>query len=172
MNRLLKAATTFVLHAALSAALASEGNHSANVYDLRGVFLGAVQTSQPVEKLQMRRLPSKKFLARNGQSDNLAAGIYFVTPSNFSMNSFPLSAVAGFGFENVTEKYLREDQRSSGDVEAADINNDGRIDIVFSIYAPLFDMQADYRPRVWIQTAQGIFVDETVSRLPQLNAPT
>ncbi|MGH7451387.1 MAG: T9SS type A sorting domain-containing protein, partial [bacterium] len=146
--------------------------HSAKVYDLRGVFIGAMQTSQPVEKLQMRILPAKKILARNGQQDNLAAGIYFVAPSNFIVNPYPASAVAGFGFENVTAKYLPQDRRSSGDVETADINNDGRIDVVFSSYAALFDTLADYRPRLWIQTAQGNFVDETVSRLPRLNAPT
>jgi hypothetical protein len=172
MNRLLKTTIALVLHATLSVALASEGNYAANVYDLRGVFVGAMQTSRPVEKLQVRMLTAKKILARNGQLDNLAAGIYFVTPPNFAMNPSPLPTVAEFGFENVTAKYLPQDQRSVGDVEIADVNNDGRIDIVFSSYAAFFDPLADYRPRLWIQTAQGNFVDETVLRLPPLNAPT
>ncbi|MBC8526382.1 MAG: T9SS type A sorting domain-containing protein [Candidatus Cloacimonetes bacterium] len=147
---------------------AQESDYSADVYDIRGAFVGTIQLSDPIENLQIRLLSPTTLMSKNGEQNRISAGIYFFTPPNFVMNSEDLS-FREFGFEDVTEEYLPLEEWDAGDIETADINGDGLIDIVFSIY--YYDENLDSRPRIWIQTSEGNFVDETDSRIPDLQAP-
>ena len=140
-----------------------------NLYNIRGTLIGSMQISQHPEKIQPILLPPSKILSRNGVEIDVPAGIYFISPINFTEIPTMFYQRDEFGYEDVTDEYLPSEEWSAGDIEIADMNGDGKDDIVFSI--DYYDESIDSRPRIWIQTPDGNFIDETDIRIPDLQAP-
>lgn len=151
------------------ALIAGESGFSARVYDLNGRLLGAIAPDRPTSSAGLFALNPTPMLAGSGERKVLAAGIYLVVPSAAPPE---ISAGGIFGFVDVTDTYLPAEQWDAGQIHAADLNGDGRDDIVVTRATVTCDSNdADYRPRVWIQTEQGNFVDETDARIPPIYAP-
>ncbi len=144
--------------------------HSVNIYDIRGSYIEAIKVSNPVDEIQIRAIQPATYITTKGDEIKLAAGVYY-----FAQNSQNISAqntiLNEFGFIDVTNIYLPLEEWEAGDVETADLNEDGLLDIVFSLHSSSYDGYSDYRPRVWIQTPQGNFVDETELRIPATSTP-
>jgi hypothetical protein len=148
---------------------AIENSHYCNLYNINGILIGSMQISQHPEKIQSILLPSSKILSRDGEEIDVPAGMYFIFPNHLT-NSPPIPFQRDeFGYEDVTDEYLPLYEWDAGDIEIADMNEDGRNDIVFSILN--YDESIDSRPRIWIQTPNGNFIDETDIRIPDLQAP-
>lgn len=154
----------------LGISLADEDYQSINVYDIRGIFIDAIKVSNSVDEIQMRAIQPSTYITTKGDEISLAAGVYYFAPSYLDIvdNNTILNE---FGFLDVTNTCLPLDEWEAGDVEIADLNEDGLLDIVFSLYTSTYDGYSDYRPRVWIQTPEGSFVDETDLRIPATSAP-
>ena len=144
-------------------------NNYCNLYNINGTLVGSMQISQHPEKIQPILLPPSKILSRNGVEIDVPAGIYFISPFHFTGIPTMFYQRDEFGYEDVTDEYLPLHEWDAGDIEIADMNEDGRNDIVFSILN--YDESIDSRPRIWIQTPNGDFIDETDSRIPDLQAP-
>ncbi len=143
----------------------------ANIFDYRGKFIGKIQTSHPNDRPLPIALTQTQTVTRNNESVEVAVGIYFIAPPDFTGSiSSPLS-IRNFGFEDVTEEYLPNEELEAGDIETADVNGDGKEDIIFSLNTFICDSTTDYRPRIWIQTTDGSFVDETLDRMPDVSTP-
>jgi len=153
----------------LGTSFANSGYQSANIYDIRGIFIDAIKVSNAVDEIQIRAIQPATYITTKGDKISLAAGVYYFAPSYLDIESNN-TILNEFGFLDVTNIYLPLDEWKAGDVETADLNDDGLLDIVFSLHA-LYDGYSDYRPRVWIQTPEGNFIDETDSRMPPTSTP-
>ncbi len=152
------------------AAAADSGNDAANVFDIQGRFLGCLDWPHPLNKGQAVALPAGSVLVRNGGFYNLAAGIYFLAPAQTTQNPGDM-ILDEFSFIDVTEEYLPLEEWDAGAVENGDLNNDGFEDIVFTRYPFYYDEEDDYRPRIWMQTPEGYFIDESETRIPPVSTP-
>ncbi len=148
---------------------ATENSNYCNLYNIRGCLVGSIQISKSPEQIQPLYLSPTKILSENGSEIEIPAGIYFISPINFTEIPTMFYQRDEFGYEDVTDEYLPFEEWSAGDIEIADMNGDGKDDIVFSIY--YYDESIDSRPRIWIQTPDGNFIDETDIRIPDLQAP-
>ncbi|MBI4547812.1 MAG: VCBS repeat-containing protein [Ignavibacteriae bacterium] len=151
--------------------IGGDKNYTANVFDLHGRFLGTIQTSERVSAVQARALRSEVITSRHERLMNLTDGIYFLAAPGEQIT--PPSTSQGFGFADVTSTYLPQQEWNAGQLKTADLNGDARDDIVFTrtlIYCD--SLSTDTRPRVWIQTPNGSYVDETDSRIPDIFAPS
>ena len=140
-----------------------------DIFDISGKYICSTEINYP-EKSENIIIVNSNFLYEFGKCDSkLSNGIYIASkPQNgkvLKSNNF----IRDFGYEDVTDEYLPLEEWSAGDIEVADMNGDGRIDFVFSI--DYYDESIDSRPRIWIQTPDGNFIDETDSRIPDLQAP-
>jgi len=148
---------------------AIENNNFYNLYNINGTLVGSMQISQHPEKIKPILLPPSKILSINDEEIEIPAGIYFISPINFTEIPTMFYQRDEFGYEDVTDEYLPLEEWDAGDIEIADMNGDGKEDIVFSIN--YYDDILDSRPRIWIQTPTGNFIDETDIRIPALQAP-
>ncbi len=154
----------------LIAGVADSGNDVANVFDIQGRFLGCLDWSHPLNKGQAVALPAGSVLVRNEGFYNLAAGIYFLAPAQTTDNPGDM-ILDEFSFIDVTEEYLPLEEWDASAVENGDLNNDGFEDIVFARYSYYYDGEGDYRPRIWMQTPEGDFIDESEARIPPVSTP-
>ena len=154
----------------LIAAVADSGNDLTNVFDIQGRFLGCLDWPHPLSKGQAVALPAGSVLVRNGGFYNLAAGIYFLAPAQTTKNPRDM-ILDEFSFIDVTEEYLPLEEWDASAAENGDLNNDGFEDIVFVRYPYHYDGEGDYRPRIWMQTPEGDFIDESESRIPGTSTP-
>ena len=148
---------------------AIENNNFYNLYNINGTLVGSMQISQHPEKIQPILLPPSKILSIDGEEIDVPAGMYFISPIHFTEIPTMFYQRDEFGYEDVTDEYLPLYEWDAGDIEIADMNGDSRIDIIFSIFS--YNDTLDSRPRIWIQTPTGNFIDETDSRIPDLQAP-
>lgn len=151
-------------------AFAGAGGTFAKIYDLNGRFVGIISPgSNPAER-GLCALASMPVRTSSGSMKTLAAGVYLIDPA--AVNAADTASSGALGFVDVSASYLPQDSWPAGEVHTADVNGDGRVDIVFTIASPTCDTAgADLRPRVWIQTPEGNFVDETDARIPPVSAP-
>jgi hypothetical protein len=149
---------------------ADSGNDAANVFDIQGRFLGCLDWPHPLDKGQAVALPAGSVLVRNGGFYNLAAGIYFLASAQTTQNPGDM-ILDEFSFIDVTEEYLPLEEWDASAVENGDLNNDGFEDIVFARYSYYYDGEGDYRPRIWMQTPEGDFIDESETRIPPVSTP-
>lgn len=158
----------FILHCLFIQIIPADHNeNTSRIYDIYGRFVGLTRLVPSPQKVEARALKQMVITADDGKQMNIAAGVYFVTPSNFSDPMLAGGNVGEFAFRNVTADVLPSEQWKASDVEIADLNGDGKEDIVFSISTPYCLENIDTRPRVWVQTTTGNFVDETELRIPQ-----
>jgi hypothetical protein len=148
------------------ALFAADNNAFLDVYDLRGALVGKILSTRAVDKPEVRRFRSGEVVTVGERPIEFSAGLYIVAPPSFGGAGGGLAVRPSFGFQDMTAAYLPAALWPAGDVEAADLNGDGRIDIVCSRSDIYCDSILNACPRVWIQTAQGTFVDETSSRMP------
>ncbi|MCK5051995.1 MAG: VCBS repeat-containing protein, partial [Candidatus Cloacimonetes bacterium] len=140
-----------------------------DIFDISGKYICSTEINYP-EKSEDIIIVSSNFLYEFGKCDSkLSNGIYIVSKPKNSKVLKPNNFNRDFGYEDVTDEYFPFEEWSAGDIEIADINGDGNEDIVFSIN--YYNESLDSRPRIWIQTPTGNFIDETDSRIPDLQAP-
>ncbi len=140
-----------------------------NIFNISGKYICSTEINYP-EKSGDILVVNSNFLFELGKcGSQLSNGIYIVSKSKNSnvLNQNKLNR--DFGYEDVTSEYLPIEEWDAGDIEVADLNGDGKMDIVFSIN--YYDEILDSRPRIWIQTPTGNFIDETDIRFPALQAP-
>ena len=154
----------------LIVAAADSGNDVANVFDIQGRFLGCIDWPHPLNKGQAVALPAGSVLLKNGACRSMSAGIYFLVPAQTTQNPGDM-ILDEFSFIDVTEEYLPLEEWDASAVENGDLNNDGFEDIVFSRYSSYYDGEGDYRPRIWMQTPEGDFIDESEARIPPVSTP-
>ncbi len=140
-----------------------------DIFDISGKYICSTEINYP-EKSKDIIIVNSNFLNEFGKYDSkLSNGIYIVSKSKDSKVLKPNNFNRDFGYEDVTDEYFPFEEWSAGDIEIADMNGDGNEDIVFSIDS--HDESIDSRPRIWIQTPAGNFIDETESRIPAIQAP-
>ncbi len=137
-----------------------------NLYDIRGRFVGSIGNPNSFTTIQALVTPSPIKVMYNNQILNIATGFYYAIPSKLDTMSVKSFLSKGFGFEDVTSSFLPSQQWDAVDIATFNVNRDGKEDIIFSLNRVYCDSITDKRPRVWVQTDQGQFVDETEMRIP------
>jgi hypothetical protein len=154
----------------LTATVAESSNDAANVFDIHGRFLGCIDWPHPLIKGQAVALPAGTVLVKNGGCRGMTAGIYFLAPAQTADNPGHM-ILDEFSFIDVTEEYLPLEEWDASAVENGDLNNDGFGDIVFARDPFYYDAEDDYRLRIWMQTPEGDFIDESEARIPPVSTP-
>ncbi len=155
----------------LNVASANTNDKLIGLYDIQGRFAGLLNSEEyPVESRAVVLPPGMSVIA-DGEIHNLASGIYFRTPvADYGI--FGDMILDQFEFVDVTEEYLPLEEWNASCVKVGDLNEDGLEDIVFIRHSSTDIGDRDYRPRVWMQTPEGNFVDESETRMPAVSTPS
>lgn len=148
-------------------------SHTAYVYDINGRHVATVQTHETIDRACIRFVRPTGGGTPRGWEDSVPLGIYVLLSEGVFENEAIIWGDREFGFEDVTDIYLPSEEWSALDVEVADLDRDGHLDIVFSRseYA-CAGAHTSFPPRIWIQTIDGTFVDETEARCPAFAMPS
>ncbi|TAK65017.1 MAG: T9SS type A sorting domain-containing protein [Bacteroidetes bacterium] len=145
--------------------------YAAAVYDIHGMFIGTMNARQPLSSFQAQAIISPTDIFVNGKIHPLARGIYFLSPTD-AVPPWSNGSSSGFGFNDVTSRYLPQAEYDAGDIQTGDVNGDSLTDIIFSINSGVCDTTKDTRPRIWLQAQDGSFFDATDSLVPVIRIPT
>jgi hypothetical protein len=146
----------------------AEQKNSCFIYDVTGRVLGSRQLSNPPASVEPRIFGASAIQGIDGRPRQIAAGVYFVSPAGKGTLTKPFSTLGLFS--DVSAEVLPDTLVNPTKILVADLNGDGREDIIFAVSPNPCDTTRDQRPRVWIQSPSGIFVDETQARIPDTHA--
>jgi hypothetical protein len=148
------------------APLSSAAPGGVNLYDLEGRLVGALPGLPALTGAQAVLFSKATVVSLGAGPLELPAGVYFVGPQASAPARLPGLEPASFSFQDITPAFLPNHAWYPSDIQARDVNGDGRRDIVFSIDRNSCDPTPAYPFRVWIQEPDRTFVDETEARVP------
>ena len=136
-----------------------------DIFDISGKYIYSTEINYP-EKSEDIIIVNSNFLYEFEKCDSkLSNGIYIVSKSKngkvLKSNNFNRD----FGFEDITNSVFPVQESVTGDLVVKDINGDNKDDIIFSQFG-FVNLPEDNRIRIWIQTEDGLFIDETNERMP------
>lgn len=140
---------------------------NATLYNLRGERIA------PVSVPDCTTLPAvinSQAANRSGYMlpESLPGGIYIVAPQTpreeliGSRGGYPV-------FLDMSSTFLPNEPLPSQGCAIADFDGDGFDDIFLTLDG--WTNEGPYQPRLWMGQASGVFLDETATRLPVVNAP-
>lgn len=147
---------------------AGEKSKDFNVYNILGRRIKTIKSNEisPSSK----HSDQLSTIGVNELKGEIASGIYFINLGH-DFENYSYISDHDFGFIDITDTILPKQLWETGDIEITDVNNDNRGDIIFSLYSSTYDENFNYQPRIWIQNENGIFIDETNRRLPDVSVP-
>lgn len=160
--------THLILALVLSLVIVNLAGLNATLYSLRGERIAPVTV--PDDAI-LPSVVNSSAASRSGYNlpESLPRGMYIIAAQS------PWEELIGHTraypiFLDMTQQYLPNEQFSYGAPVIADFDGDGYDDI----FLTLRHESADFicQPQLWMGQPSGIYVDETATRLPALNAPS
>ena len=131
------------------------------VYDMQGVFMGTMASPAPFSDSRIMALGDKEITINSGQVGTLPYDLYHVTSQRYDSDIPEPPAITDFGFEDITNYAIPDEQWSAAAVACGDINGDGLIDLIFSIADVSTTNPSDFRPQIWMQLENNDFANLT-----------